>query len=141
MFARKRREAPRIEISSLVDVVFLLLIFFMVSTRFTEAPAVEIQLPSADGESVAVQPELPRLAVDESNRIFLNDEEIPIDELQAHLQSSFDGSDAERLVNLNADRKADWQTMAAVFDACRKAGVITATALTDPSAGPAHESQ
>jgi len=47
MFHRRRREEPHIDLTSLVDVVFLLLIFFMISTTFIQSPGLGIDLPRA----------------------------------------------------------------------------------------------
>jgi len=55
MFARRDSGDVRIEISSLIDVVFLLLIFFIVTTRFVEQRGVEVELPQAEGEGHEVE--------------------------------------------------------------------------------------
>lgn len=134
MFSEREREEPRIEVSSLVDVVFLLLIFFMVTTRFAEQPAVEIELPSTEGEAQRVEETVPELLVDGSGGIRLDGRPVARSDLRAALDAAFAGRGGNaRQVHLDADRKADWETMAAVFDACRKAGVELALAFTDPS--------
>lgn len=53
-FRRQRAEDVSVNLTPLIDVVFLLLIFFMVSTTFTKETHLEIDLPQAEGESVVV---------------------------------------------------------------------------------------
>ena len=49
-FKRQRKEALAVNLTPLIDVVFLLLIFFMVSTSFTDLSELVVNLPEADGE-------------------------------------------------------------------------------------------
>jgi len=55
--ASQEQDETSIELTSLIDVVFLLLIFFMVSTTFTKETSLTINLPEANGEAGANQPE------------------------------------------------------------------------------------
>ena len=54
--AQQEQDETGIELTSLIDVVFLLLIFFMVSTTFTKETSLQINLPEANGEAGASQP-------------------------------------------------------------------------------------
>ena len=54
-FRRKQPEEVNVNLTPLIDVVFLLLIFFMISTTFTKEAHLEIALPTADGEVTDVQ--------------------------------------------------------------------------------------
>ena len=75
--SRKQDEDVEINLTSLIDVVFLLLIFFMVSTTFERQAALKIDLPEAS--AVAEPTENPRrveLAIDANGRMFLNDRQL-----------------------------------------------------------------
>ena len=52
-FLRKKRESPRVELTPMVDVVFLLLIFFMISTTFVETPGISVKLPESSSQKRA----------------------------------------------------------------------------------------
>ena len=56
-FRRKPKEEVSVNLTPLIDVVFLLLIFFMVSTTFTNESHLQISLPEADGEMADAQAE------------------------------------------------------------------------------------
>jgi biopolymer transport protein ExbD len=71
------KQEPEINITSLIDVVFLLLIFFMVSTTFERQAALRIDLPEASVEATP-QEEIRRLEliIDREGRMYLNDRQL-----------------------------------------------------------------
>ncbi len=72
-----RRDAPEINLTPLIDVVFLLLIFFMVSTTFNDDARLRLTLPRADGEPAqAGDPQLVELVVDVSGRFYVDDRQV-----------------------------------------------------------------
>jgi biopolymer transport protein ExbD len=73
----RRREPPDINLTPLIDVVFLLLIFFMVSTTFNDDARLRLTLPQADGEPVqAAEIDLLELVVDVSGRFYVDGREV-----------------------------------------------------------------
>ncbi|KXJ52563.1 MAG: biopolymer transporter ExbD [Neptuniibacter sp. Phe_28] len=67
-FPRQKREEVNVNLTPLIDVVFLLLIFFMVSTTFTKETHLEVDLPQASGDkSVSEEQVLEILITDEGN--------------------------------------------------------------------------
>jgi biopolymer transport protein ExbD len=71
----QRPEPPDINLAPLIDVVFLLLIFFMVTTTFKEEVGIKIQLPQAQGEAAAEQRAL-TLVIDASGAFYVNDRRV-----------------------------------------------------------------
>ena len=73
----QRPEPPDINLAPLIDVVFLLLIFFMVTTTFREEVGIKIQLPQAQaqGEAVADRQAL-TLVIDASGAFYVNDRQV-----------------------------------------------------------------
>ena len=71
----QRPEPPDINLAPLIDVVFLLLIFFMVTTTFREEVGIKIQLPQAQGEAAAEQQAL-TLVIDASGDFYVNDRRV-----------------------------------------------------------------
>ncbi|HSM68390.1 MAG TPA: biopolymer transporter ExbD [Xanthomonadales bacterium] len=71
----EQEQDPEINLTSLIDVVFLLLIFFMVSTTFERQAALKIDLPEASvaAEGQAQEPEKLELIIDRDGRMYLND--------------------------------------------------------------------
>ncbi|MCX7099162.1 MAG: biopolymer transporter ExbD [Methylococcales bacterium] len=74
-FRRKKREKLDITLISMIDVLFVLLLFFMVSTTFNRHTEVKINLPQAEGSDVEGQPETVSLDIDAVGTYFLKDDE------------------------------------------------------------------
>ena len=70
-FQRKRRERVDITLISMIDVLFVLLLFFMVSTTFNRHTEVKIKLPQASGEEVESNPKSVNVTIDEKGVFFL----------------------------------------------------------------------
>ena len=71
-FRRQRADEVSVNLTPLIDVVFLLLIFFMVSTSFTKETHLTIDLPEASGESRVEQPEQIEILISESGSYTIN---------------------------------------------------------------------
>ena len=133
MFARPPLEEPRIEISSLVDVVFLLLIFFMVTTTFAEQSVVEVTLPNAEGESREVDSEVPSFTIDASGTFFLEGEAVAKDDIYEALEKRFTGLDgSDRRLAGKIDDQTPFGIAAELFDACAKLEISQVLTATDP---------
>ena len=71
-FRRQRREELSINLTPLIDVVFLLLIFFMVSTTFDKEARIRVDLPEAATKDEAVQEQTLEITVDANGRYYVN---------------------------------------------------------------------
>jgi biopolymer transport protein ExbD len=141
MFARPPLEEPRIEISSLVDVVFLLLIFFMVTTTFAERSVVEVTLPSAEGESREVESQVPSFVVDAAGVFYLEGEAVDKKDIRDALEARFEGLEGEdRALSGRIDDQTPFGVAAELFDACGKLGILQVLTETRPEPS-AKESQ
>ena len=61
-----------VNITPLIDVVFLLLIFFMVSTSFTRETQIEIELPKASGKQLDITPDVVEISIDAEGNFYVN---------------------------------------------------------------------
>jgi len=84
-FKRQRKEALAVNLTPLIDVVFLLLIFFMVSTSFTDLSELVVNLPEADGEQRQAEAKRLELVITSSEEMFLNGVPFPADEKNLRL--------------------------------------------------------
>jgi biopolymer transport protein ExbD len=129
-FAVRKRRAPSIIIVSLVDVLTILLIFFVVSTTFKrDQPEVQINLPDAKtATAVPAEMEHAIVTVDKNDEIKLDGQAIPIDRLE---QAIRDLPPTRRSsLALQADRKASFGMIIKVMDALKLAGVKNLPAFT-----------
>ena len=125
MFARRTVEEPRVEISSLVDVVFLLLIFFMVTTTFAQQQVVEVALPSTEGEAKQVEGNLPSCTIDASGSFSLDGEAVAAGGMRAALEARFESlQGADRVLFARIDRQAPFGVPAELFDLAGKLDIV-----------------
>ena len=129
-FAVRKRRAPSIIIVSLVDILTILLIFFVVSTTFKkDQPEVQINLPESKTATKApAELEHAIVTVDESDAIKLNDRPLNVDELEGAVRNLSQTQKAS--LALQADRKASFGTIIKVMDALKLAGVRNLPAFT-----------
>jgi biopolymer transport protein ExbD len=128
--AVRRRRAPSIIIVSLVDILTILLIFFVVSTTFKkDQPEVHINLPeSQTATSAPAESEHAIVSVDENDEVRLDGRPLPVEELQRAV-SDLAGQRKSTLA-LQADKKASFGMIIKVMDALKLAGVKNLPAFT-----------
>jgi len=87
-FRREQEENYSLELTPLIDVVFLLLIFFMVSTAFVDFPRqMEIELPASKMSSELEKLERLEIEMSKQGKLFLNGELITVKELEKQVDS------------------------------------------------------
>lgn len=117
---RKRRRVT-INITSLIDVVLLLLIFFMVSTNFIEQPGMKLDLPDAESAASSSKNELEIIILPDGS-IFLNSEPITIEELKTQF-GKISAETKEKSLLLKADENVTHGTVMEVMDIARIEGI------------------
>ena len=129
-FAVRKRRAPSIIIVSLVDILTILLIFFVVSTTFKkDQPEVQINLPESKTATKApAELEHAIVTVDETDAIKLDGRPVDVDELEHAVRDLSQTRKAS--LALQADRKASFGTIIKVMDALKLAGVRNLPAFT-----------
>lgn len=133
-FTRKRRN-PVPVILPLIDILAILLIFFIVTTTFKKnPPRLQINLPdSATAVQAPAEKQEPVLLLIKSeDEIALGDELVPLDELSPALKRSLSEHPGRPIV-MQADREAQFWVVVRVLDALRDAGIQNIPAFTEPS--------
>ena len=137
-FARKPSRAPSVAMTSMLDVIFLLLCFFVTVSVFSQWESeISIKLPSA---STAESPErLPgeiivNLAKDGSMRV--NGRDLLARELQERLAKVAKFYPGQPVI-IRADRDVSYEKLVGVIDSCRAAGVWNFSLATEGEAGDA----
>ncbi|MBA2622460.1 MAG: biopolymer transporter ExbD [Chthoniobacterales bacterium] len=128
--AVRKRRAPSIIIISLVDILTILLIFFVVSTTFKkDQPEVLINLPeSQTATQAAAEIEHAIVSVDANDEVSLDGRPLPVEELEVAVRELM-GVKKSSLA-LQADKKASFGTIIKVMDALKLAGVKNLPAFT-----------
>ena len=122
-FRNSREEEPRISIAPLIDIVFLLLIFFMVTSHFDIASGVRIDLPKVT-KRIAEEEDDNRitLIMDKSAQIYLEGEKINLNSLQKRLQVLVKQKGLLHLI-LQADKDVSHGKVVQIMDLAKSAGV------------------
>jgi biopolymer transport protein ExbD len=126
------KEAVDINLTPLIDVVFLLLIFFMVSTTFNRDSELSIELPSASAEARKRQPDAIEVAIDAQGRFYVNGRQLLNTQPKTVRQAlkSAAGDKQSPPIIINADAKTPHQAVVQVMDAARKLGFVRLTFAT-----------
>lgn len=129
-FAVRKRRAPSIIIVSLVDILTILLIFFVVSTTFKkDQPEVQINLPESQTATKAqAESDHSVVSVDANDAVALDGRPVPVDELELAVRELVAAKKSS--LALQADKKASFGTIIKVMDALKLAGVKNLPAFT-----------
>ncbi len=123
-FFKDEEEDYNLQLTSLIDVVFLLLIFFMVSTSFVDfTRRIDIQLPESES-GIAVEEKKPFLVeVGVEKRIALNGETIALDALRGALEAGVRSGKFKPSLTIKADKRLDYGYVVRVMGVISQAGV------------------
>ncbi len=117
-------EQPSINLTSMIDIVFLIIIFFMVGAEFTEMERdISLHVPEvSDIRALAAAPEKKVINVFGDGRISLDDQFVTLGALEARLAAA-KSEYADLGVVVRGDSEGRFQEVASVLNACRKAGI------------------
>ncbi len=125
-------DEPDVNLTPLIDVVFLLLIFFMVSTTFEHQSRIQIELPEASAEPVTQDAETLELVIDAQGRYFIADQQVVNTELKT-LKSAISKAlgDRETMpVTIRADASTPHQAVVRALDATSQLGLTSISLAT-----------
>ncbi|MGI9516825.1 MAG: ExbD/TolR family protein [Pirellulaceae bacterium] len=129
----KKHAVGSLSITPLIDVVFLLLIFFLVATRFAEEEReIEIELPTASQSlPLTTEPREMFINIDETGQYFIEGKFRHPEQVEDILRQAAANNPLTQTVVIRADKSTDWQHVLTAFDLCKKAGIYNYTAMTD----------
>lgn len=132
---RRQRQEQRsdIDISPLIDMVFILLIFFMVSTTFVKDMKVDIERPGASSAERASSKSL-RINIDSSSNVYLDGKPVRPWMIQSRVREFIDASGTKSILVIT-DRRVPAERLVEVVDQCRLAGATEVGVATEKEAG------
>jgi biopolymer transport protein ExbD len=119
-FSRKTTQAAGVDITPLLDVVFQLLLFFILTSAMIQ-PSIELDLPESGKSSETLEADLV-ISVDKEGRVFFNDRMIGLEDIEAALWS-FAAQNSNGNVILRVDSTASYGNFFSILDASRNAGI------------------
>ena len=138
-FRRQRREEVGINLTPLIDVVFLLLIFFMVSTTFNRETQLSIDLPEAEGSPAPTTDEQIEILINEAGQYRVNGQGL-VDSRMRTLQAAIykiSAGDTTIPMIITADAQAAHEDVVRAMDAAGQMGFVHLSITTRQ---PAHQS-
>ena len=139
-FARRKREEVSVNLTPLIDIVFLLLIFFMVSTTFTKETHLTVDLPEAEGAPLTDQPKrVIDILIAADGTYAVNDKPLinqQVGTLKAALSKESDG-DSSTPLTITADASTPHSAVVTAMDAAGQLGFVHLSITTrKPSDSP-----
>ena len=123
-------EESRLDITPLVDCVFLLLIFFMVTTVFSSTPGLRVDLPKAAQSDMPPEKDL-NIVVSKDGELELNGIPVTIEELPRALEEARSTYRSKVLI-IKADKKTFHEVVVDVMDAAKGVGIDELAIATEP---------
>ncbi len=117
-------EPPSVNLTPMIDIVFLLIIFFMVGTKFVEMERkIAVQVPAVrDAQTLTPAPEKRTINVYRDGQISLDRQPVTLEQLTVELTAARQQY-ADLGVIVRGDAEGAFQNVASVLNACRQAGV------------------
>lgn len=126
-----------LNLTPLIDIVFLLLIFFLVATRFSEEEReLDILLPDAsEAQPLTSKPREMFINIDERGRYYVTGEFLSLKKLHPILEAAYVNNPGRTSVVIRADRRCDWEFVVGAMNACNKAKIRDYTVTTSDNSG------
>ena len=131
------RALGSLSMTPLIDVVFLLLIFFLVATRFAEEDReLDVVLPSAsEAKPLTVQPKELFINIDHLGHYFVDGKVLASDEIEHVLKQAVTNNPMNQSVIIRADKRVPLDHVVFVLNACNKKGIFDYSLTTEGQGG------
>jgi biopolymer transport protein ExbD len=128
-FERRRYNHAHLNIAPLVDVVFLLLLFFMLTSRLIQEPSISVKLPdskTAETRSDAIK----TLLITKNGEIYFMDKRVDLENLQILIKENFVNTEKDFL-RIKADKDVNVGLLISVMDEVRLTGIKNFSIVTE----------
>lgn len=129
-FPNRTRSRPTIHLTALIDIVFLLLIFFLLASRFVEQAGLQIEVPEIESGGSGLLPELV-VQVDQGGDLFIDETKVTQRQLTLILKLRIKSLDKNTVI-IQADRRARYDNVVQAIDAAKLAGAKNLILVTQP---------
>jgi biopolymer transport protein ExbD len=133
-----KQEAPDVNLTPMIDVVFLLLLFFMVSTSFIRESSLKVDLPEATGEAMAEQIEPIDIIINSAGIFTINQTELLDNSREAISEAlkAVVGEQTDPHIVISADADTDYQNIVTAMDTAQALGYSRLTLATRQKQSP-----
>ncbi len=131
---RQKRSDLLVDLTPMIDVVFLMLIFFMVSTSFTANNSIKLDLPQSKAQAANKDVEQVTVSINANGQLFVQDEPVADGELRKRILNISKGDPNMRVV-IRADADAKHKRLVYTLDTIRELGMGKVGIATVPVGG------
>ena len=130
---KKSRAIGSLSVTPLIDVVFLLLIFFLVTSRFEqEEQQLELNLPQvSEALPASASPQELIVNIDQQGQFFIDGQFRQLEQVEQVIARAHQNNPLTQTVIIRADKKVEWENVATVINLCRKIGINDYSATMD----------
>ena len=125
---RRKEEQAEIDLTPMLDVVFIMLIFFIVTASFIKEAGIEVSRPEAQTEDQS-ESENMLFSVTAANEIWFDGRRIDVRSVRANIERGH-AENPKAAVVIRAHDESDTETFAAIVDAAREAGIYNVSLAT-----------
>ena len=118
---RQRRPGLRMELSPLIDCIFQLLIFFMLSSTFL-TPSIKLTLPTAEADSVSTTDEI-MVTLSSDDTIYINKQQVTFETLGPEIRRLLQDSD-EKAITIRGDSDSNFSAFVRALDIAKQNGAV-----------------
>jgi biopolymer transport protein ExbD len=135
MAARQRREEedPEINITPMLDIVFIMLIFFIVTTSFVTEPGISPRKPVAETATEKSRGNV-LIAISQSGQIWMDKRSVELSQVRAMVEAAM-AENPESSAVIIADEEADSGILIDLMDQIRLGGIATISIAAEPGSG------
>jgi biopolymer transport protein ExbD len=130
-FKPRRKKTQDIDIGPLIDMIFILLIFFVVSTTFNKDMNLELERPDASSSSMASTKAV-RIFIDRNGDTYVDEQPVKIWMLQSRIRDLLSVSEG-KIVLVVADKLITAERLVEVVDQCKLGGAVSVGVATEQS--------
>lgn len=130
-FKKKWRDDARVDVTPLVDIVFNLLLFFMITTTFVIAPGIKVNLPKSQAVEIKREKRELRIAITKEKKIFFNQMNVTLEELHTELEKVAK-ENLDAVVIIQADIDVNHGTVVTILDTAKSVGLSKLAIATVP---------
>ncbi len=130
-FGPRRKRIAALNPVSLTDIVFLLLIFFLLSSSFVMQPGIKVHLPRAAPADATLEDRI-TVTVLGASKVYLDTDLVGMGELPSRVRRLLEGKDPTTVVVVRAERETQLELLVRVMDMCRRGGATRFLIATQP---------
>jgi|AMFO01.1.fsa_nt_gi Biopolymer transport protein len=133
-FTARRRSPLNVDVTPLIDIIFQLVLFFMVSTTFVSAPGIQVDLPRSSSQTILRDKQEIKVWITKKGSVFVDEQPVSWQELSDDFARRA-AKDPSTLVIIKADKEVEHGRVVAIMDLARTQGLNRLAIATEVNGG------